>query len=191
MLVQRNVVVAYDGVKTFVHLDRLHEVQLFDLASSRLTTVDLSDHNLVLVVFLSAADCWSCMGELPGWKSLAEGYPTNVLGEVFVFIRSRLSEVSTVVSPPVLKPAAFDLSMVLNPNTPFAPRARIYLDTTGRADRLLGLPLKTPLTVLIEGKTRRVILAEGADTSPQWQDRFIGLVREAVHGQSQRGQTNP
>jgi hypothetical protein len=67
------------------------------------------------------------------------------------------------------------------PNNLFGPDARVFIDKTGEVDRQLDLPLKTPLTVLVEGATHHIVVAEEADNDPQSQSRFIASVDQAIH----------
>ena len=145
-----------------MRLDRLPYVDVLDLRLSRMTRVQLAPERPVLVVFLSAADCWTCMGELPSWKVLSEKYP-NQLNEMFIFVRSSGSEVSALTHADLL-----------------APSASVYLDQNGDVDRKLGIPPVTPLTVLMHGGTRKVLLAEGSDNDPDSEDRFVASVETAV-----------
>jgi hypothetical protein len=146
-----------------VHLHKLRNIAMFDVRSSRSSTIDLTAPGPTLIVFLSGADCWSCMGEMPAWKQLSAKYPPSLFSEIFIFVRSSTNEVAAM------------------PNNLFGPDARVFIDKTGEVDRQLDLPLKTPLTVLVEGATHHIVVAEEADNDPQSQSRFIASVDQAIH----------
>jgi hypothetical protein len=148
---------------TLVRLDKLPDVDLIDVRSSHPTRVQDNDARMMLVVFLSGADCWSCMGELPDWKRLAEKYPSRSFGELFVFVRTNANEIAGL------------------PDTLFSPSANIVIDGSGELDRQLGLPQKIPLTVLLEPGTHKVLLAEGADSEYAFQQKFVASIEQILH----------
>jgi hypothetical protein len=145
-----------------VQLERLPNIDLLDLRSSRTVRVDPEDPHMTLVVFLSAADCWSCMGELPEWKKLSAKYPPGLFQEMFVFVRTNSQEIAGL------------------PRSLFSETAQMLLDRSGELDHQLSLPPKTPLTVLIEAGTRNVILAEAADGRFDSQQRFVAAVDQVL-----------
>jgi hypothetical protein len=161
---EQDVFISVNGKPSLVRLSKLPTVSLLNLRSSQISSLGLSDsRRKVLVVFLSAADCWPCLGELPAWKRLADEMPESLFKEEFIVVRSSKTEA---------------LSLLRNDN--FSQHAGVYLDDRDLAVSSLRLPQDTPLTILMQGGVRRVIAAEGKDGSELEEARFIKQVESLL-----------
>lgn len=160
----RDVSASVGGQFSLVKISNLPRITLLDLRSFSRSSLELSNpHKKFLIMFLSAADCWSCLGELPIWKTLADKAQGDVLEEHFILVRTSQTEALSLVRAGI-----------------FSEHARVYLDQSNLTVSSLNIPEQTPLTVLIQGGTRQVLAAEGKDTSSMGQVRFTNRVKSLL-----------
>lgn len=146
-----------------IYLDRLPALTFYDLRENRRQHIRFQKDSYYLMVFLSPADCWGCMGELPAWKQLSREQEPPTFEEYFIFVSTSLSETHALVQDGM-----------------FSTTSHLLLDTGKAAQLSLKIP-STPFTVLIRGSDQHVLSTEGPDSSLRGEEQFVSAVASQIH----------
>jgi hypothetical protein len=148
-----------ENTETTMHLGALPEARLVDLDSGSRVTLrkqDTSENRLV--VFLSAADCASCLTILDGLQTLPERARGSGLSISLIFVRGSEAEAKSYITDERARGIA----------QPYA----VYVDSFGDVERRVGLPRRTPVAVLVDGRFD-VKAAIGATNNQEEQADFF------------------
>lgn len=144
---------------TVMDIGALRSIQLTDASSGKQVVLDaVKPTRLRLLVFLSAADCPACLGELPQWNLLQDEFPPDQLQIVLVMIDSSPSEIRTFLDN-------------------YKPTYTVLVDSADQVTSKVHMPPKTPVSVLVGGDYT-VKLVQGPTNDYADQQTFISLVRQ-------------
>jgi hypothetical protein len=151
-------IVAPEG-KVTMHLGNVPEARLTDPLTgkdARLVPIAANSHRLLL--FLSAADCSSCLRIVSEIYALPRRVPQTKLKIEVIFVRSSSDEVKEYLSG-------------LGRNGGLT----LYLDSSRDIETRVALPARTPVAVVVDPNFN-VVLVEPATTSEEDQKKFVDLV---------------
>jgi hypothetical protein len=120
-----------------------------------------------LVIFLSGAECPSCLDEFRVWQQLATVFPRRQLEVVAVLVRATPNDAAALVQS-------------------VKPKFRVLLDEYNEAQAGVRIPQSTPFKVLLN-ENGRPLLAEGPASMATMQTDFGGLVAKNVNDYVERG----
>jgi hypothetical protein len=142
-----------------MYLDKVSEARLTDpLTGEKATLEPVEEKSHRLLLFLSAADCSSCLRILLEIYALPRRVPETKLKIDTIFVRSSGEEVKAYLKD-------------LGGNRGIKP----YLDSSRDIEMRVGLPARTPVAVLVDPKFN-VELVEPATTDDEDQKKFVDLV---------------
>lgn len=147
--------------ETEMDIGKLSSVSLYDV--SRKTTVELkasANGPKRLLVFLTAADCSSCLDELGDWLSIAKTTPSERFEVDLIYIHTASNEL-----------ASFMQSNPLPYHT--------YFDEQGELSKQMNIPPQTPVTVLVD-KNFKVLAAQAPAPDANARQPFIARVEAIV-----------
>jgi hypothetical protein len=150
-----------DGQKTLMKLSALRHIQLKDARTWNSTYIpNISKGHLRLLVFLTAADCSSCLAELPQWQLLTQSTPMKNLDVSLIFVFASRNEVASFL-------------------TAYRLPYQAFIDENNDVSHSVGIPLKTPVSILVDDDYR-VLLAQPATNDLSAQREFIDRVGALV-----------
>jgi hypothetical protein len=156
---KKQVIIQGPEGKSTMYLGRVPAAKLINAVTGETTTLEpISPGSHRLLVFLSAADCSSCLRILSEIHTLPSRVSGARLTTDTVFVRSSADEVRDYLR---------DVDTRGN--------IRTYLDSFRDIELGVGLPQRTPVAVLVDAGFN-VELAEPATTSEDDQKRFVDLV---------------
>jgi hypothetical protein len=145
--------------KTTMRIGRVRTARLADPVTDKIVPLDpIPQNGHRLLLFLSAADCSSCLNILSAIKTLPARVPREKLAIDTVFVRSSSDEVKQYLKD-------------LDTHESFP----VYLDSLRDVEVAVGLPQRTPVAVVVDAQFD-VELGEPATTSEAEQKRFVESV---------------
>jgi len=161
---QEDLVVERSGRGETMYLSKLRHVDLEDVSTGQAFRFqEESKQHYRLLVFLSAADCSSCMQELPMWNAALKDVPKDRLSAYLIFVNSTPSEIAQ--------------SMKAYPT-----RFTVLSDQQGKIASQVHLP-ETPVTVLQDG-TFRLRMALGSTNDFDALKSFVDATKAIITGNS-------
>jgi peroxiredoxin len=113
-----------------------------------------------LLVFLSAADCSSCLVELGDWLTLAKSYPDDKFQVNLIFVFTDRTELDSF-------------------RHEYSLPYHIFLDSHNEVATLVGVPTQTPVSVLLDSNFH-VLAAQGAEQADTARQAFVSHVDSLI-----------
>jgi peroxiredoxin len=150
----KRVEIATPGSKTVMDVAELALVHPLDIDRQQIVRFTSSgDRPKRLLVFLTAADCYSCLEQIGDWIGLANSYPRDKFEVDMLFVYTAPNEAK-----------AFHNSY----NLPY----RFLLDQNNEIANSINVPPKTPVSVLVDGNFH-VLAAQGAENDNATRQAFV------------------
>jgi hypothetical protein len=150
----------HDG-ETLMDMERLPQAHLLDIGSLRTVQISKSaQQSKRLLIFLSAGDCSACLEQLGDWMALARAYPQNRFEVDTLFLYTSPNELD---------------SLRRSYRLPY----HAYLDVNGEIPKLINIPHKTPVTIMVDGRLR-VLAAQGPEQDEATRHSFVTRVESMI-----------
>ncbi len=147
-----------DGERTLMNLSRLRGIPLHNLRTGKSEELqDRPRQKLRLLVFLTAADCSTCLSQLPHWDFLSRTTAIKDLDIVLIFVYTSQDEARSFLDAYRLPYDAF-------------------LDDRNLIPGAVGIPSKTPVSILVRNDYE-VLTASPATNSTDLQRSFEARVQ--------------
>jgi len=161
LVISREVVVDTADGHIVMDMGGLVHARIYDLSSRK--TVSFDDSQLPkkrLIIFLTSADCASCLSGLGDWILLSQKYQKSEFEIDLVYVSTSESEIK---------------SFKRSYDYPYSS----YFDIDGDVVKHVGIPSATPVTVLVDSNFK-VLAAEGAEEDMDARRRFVSRVNTLI-----------
>ncbi len=157
----KRVKIATPGSETVMYVGGMALVHPLDIQTQQIVQfTNTGDKPKRLLVFLTAADCYSCLAQVGDWIGLASSYSRDKFEVDMLFVYTAPNEAKQ-----------FHNSY----NLPY----RFLLDQNNEVASSVNVPPKTPVSVLVDGNFN-VLAAQGAEKDDAARQAFVAKLRTLI-----------
>ncbi len=151
-----------EGSRTVMDMGRLPLAHPFDVdAGHKIRLTDSANGPKRLLIFLTAADCSSCLAQTADWIDLAKAHSKDKFEVDMLFLHTAPTELSVFRS---------------SYHLPY----RVLLDQDDEIATLISLPPKTPVSILVDGKFH-VLAVQGPEQGATPRRAFVANVATLIN----------